>query len=152
MVTLGRMHWRKLSYAGSANDGRESEMQDRVRDQVEIFREQPANVQDWVLRILRLLMQGIEDRDYLDSYIIVPTLVAIYADWRNNERPHMRDDERSLKTFWLIITGYLSHIVFFFRVPVMVRQTEVRGCDDRGSDGTRIETAVSQRFWELVHW
>ena len=143
MMTLDRMHWRKLSYAGSANDGRESEMQDRVRDQVEIFREQSANVHDWVLRIRCLLMQGIEDRDYLDLYIIVPTLVATYADWRNDGRPHMLDDERSLKTFWLIIAGYLFYVVFFFGVPVMVRQTEVRGCDDRGFDGTRIETAVS---------
>lgn len=30
----------------------------------------------------------------------------------------------------------------------MVQQTEVRGCDDGGFDGTRIETAVSQGFWK----
>ena len=96
-------------------------------------------------------MQGIEDRDYLDLYTIVPTLVAIYADWRNDGRPHMLDDERSLKIFWSITTGYLFHIVFFFGVPVMVRQTEVRAYDDRGFDGTRMETAVSQGFWEVVH-
>ncbi|KAL2037266.1 hypothetical protein N7G274_009955 [Stereocaulon virgatum] len=76
MLTLDRKDWRECSLGNTREDDSYSAMEESVRDPVEIIREETTNTRTLVLRILQLLVQGIEDPDYLDVHHLVCGAVA----------------------------------------------------------------------------
>jgi hypothetical protein len=151
MLTLDRMHWRESSLGNTRKDDSYSAIEERVRDQVEIFREQTANIRTLVLQILRLLVQGIEDPNYLDVYRLVRGAVAGYARSRDNGNPHMLEYDESIETFWLITTGYILRSIFYYGVMAMVRQVKTGGCSPLLRDGINIKTIMYVNLGNAVH-
>ena len=75
-----------VQIVGYASNGPNTTLEEKVNDQIELFQEQPADVKDMALKMLRHALHGIESFFELQS--VMPHWVSCYSRANNRITPN----------------------------------------------------------------